>query len=231
MSKIKKYYDNYGSWYDKERTNRYYSLLSSLEINTVKSYAKNRKVLEIGCGTGLILNQINKIAKETAGIDISEGMLKQARKKGLNVKKADVLSLPFKDSAFDVVYSFKVLAHVPKIKEAIKEITRVVKKNGILILEFYNPFSLKYIANKIGAFFSKNTVYTRYDNYFKIKSYLPKNLKIISIKGIRIFTPVSAVYKIPLLSELFAFSEKAFSDTLLKFLGGYFILVLKNENK
>jgi ubiquinone/menaquinone biosynthesis C-methylase UbiE len=108
-------------------------------------------VLELGCGTGLILARIAKIAEEAVGIDLSEGMAQRARDRGLDVRIGSVCDLPFEDDQFDLTYSFKVLAHIPYIEAAVREAVRVTRPGGHLLLEFYNPWSLRYLAKKVAG--------------------------------------------------------------------------------
>lgn len=228
VTKIKKYYDDFGSWYDDDRFSKYFSVVNELETELINKYAQDKEALEIGCGTGIILNEVNKSARKAMGVDLSDGMLEQARKKGLDVQQASATKLPFEDSVFDTVYSFKVLPHIPDIKEAVMEITRVVRDDGTLVLEFYNPFSIKYLTNRMSSFFGKK-VYIRYDTVSRIKQYMPAGWRIVRIRGIRIFTPFSFVHKIAFLSKLFNLLERSFCDSILKYFGGYFVVVLKKN--
>ena len=227
-SKIQGYYDDFGSWYDEDRFSKYFSIINELEVELIEKYAENKEVLEVGCGTGIILNEVRKNAKKAVGIDLSEGMLEHARQKGLEVQQANATEIPFDDSVFDVVYSFKVLPHVPEIRKALLEIARVVRDDGTLVLEFYNSISLKYLANNISSFFRKK-VYLRYDNVQRIKQYLPDGWRIVKIRGIRIFTPFSFVHKVAFFSKLFNSLERKFCDSVLKYFGGYFVVVLKKN--
>ncbi|MBU0976178.1 MAG: class I SAM-dependent methyltransferase [Patescibacteria group bacterium] len=223
--KIKKYYDKYGSEYDEERIEGYYSFINKIETETVKRYGEDKKTLEIGCGTGIILNEVNKFAKDAWGVDLSNGMLEAAKRKKLKVKQANATLLPFEDELFDVVYSFKVLAHIPEIEKTIAEIHRVTKDNGTVILEFYNPLSLKYIANRLEK--SQKKVYIRYDSYSNIKTLLKEKFSIIEIVGARIVTPFSFLLKIPLLNKIIIALEKALSRTFLNRFAGYFSVIAR----
>ncbi|CAD7774702.1 Ubiquinone/menaquinone biosynthesis C-methyltransferase UbiE [Candidatus Methanoperedenaceae archaeon GB37] len=235
MNKIycetKRYYNKYSDYYDKERTRGYYEFINDLEIDIVNTYIKNdNKILEVGCGTGIILNRISRVvhSKNIIGIDLSEKMLYEAKKKNLNVIMCNANMLPFKNNSFDIVYSFKVIPHIPEIESVIRDIDRITKKDGLMILEFYNPISFKFLANKISCFFEGWKVYCRYDSLHKIKSYLPNNTKIIHIRGIRIFTFISILAKIPIISHIFRFLEENFCDNLiLRNFGGYFVVVIK----
>ncbi len=224
--KIEKYYNQYGSWYDDERVSGYYELINQKETEIIKKYGQGKDVLEIGCGTGIILNEVNKFARSAYGIDLSPGMLKKAEAKGLNVKVANAKSLPFEDNRFDLVYSFKVLAHVPEIDAVVREIARVVKDDGTMVLEFYNPYSLKKFTNVIYNLIKKRDVYIRYDSLRKIKSYLPDGWKIIDYYGIKVL----ALGQKMSTKNFFIGLENLLTRSALKRLGGYFVVVIKKKD-
>src|SRR5204863_490793 len=117
-----------------------------LEVEIARSFAEGKRILEAGCGTGRILSRLAGVAAEAVGADLSRGMLQGSRRRGLEVVESDLGALPFRDGAFDLVYSFKVLAHVPHLEEALREMARVVRPGGTLLLEFYNPWSLRYLG-------------------------------------------------------------------------------------
>ncbi len=220
---IKRHYDLFSSDYDRDRTRKYFNFVNDMETEIVLNYCKNKDVLEIGCGTGLILRKIQKVVRLGIGVDLSSEMLKIAYSKDLEVMQGDVVSLPFRDETFDVTFSFKVLSHVPEIRRAISEISRVTKKGGVLILEFYNPLSFKFLINK---FFYPH-VYQRFYSYWSVKELLPHNVKLEAIKGIRIFLVVGFLLKVPFLSKFLIFLEKKFCETKLGLFGGYFNVILR----
>ncbi len=221
---IKKYYDDYGTWYDEERNNTYYySLINDIETGVVREYATDKKTLEIGCGTGIILSQVSKFTQKSWGIDLSSGMLEAAKKKNLNVKEANAVNIPFDDEEFDVVYSFKVLAHIPNIQEVIAEIYRVLDQNGIAILEFYNPISFKALTNKIAG--ATDKVYIRYDSLSDIRELLNEQFDITDIRGARIITPFAFILKIPILNKILISLEHYLSKTFFNRMAGYFIVI------
>lgn len=226
--KNKEYYDKYGTWYDDERFSSYYDFINKEEIAFLAPFVKGKRTLEIGCGTGIILNEISKIAKDAHGIDLSDGMLKKALEKGLKAQVADATSLPFKDKEFDVVYSCKVLAHVKDIKKALSEITRVTKDDGVMLLEFYKKPSVKKLASDIRK---TDSVFTRYDGLSDIKSYLPKNSEIFTWRGIRVLSPHSKLFDVPVVKSVLKGSEKVLSRTPAGFLGGYFIVGIKKKSQ
>ena len=224
-AEIKKYYDKFGYIYDKERMSGYFAFINKLETEIAIKHIENKDILEIGCGTGIILNQTSKLAKNAIGVDLSDGMLEVAKKKNLTVQKANATNLPFPDNSFDVVYSFKVLAHIPDIQLAIREIIRVTKPGGKLILEFYNPYSLKGLVGKISGFIKKQNVYIRFDSYKKIKSYLPSNIVITDTYGIKIVLFSNSIFS----GNIFQIIERKLATTPLKYLGGYFVITATNK--
>src|SRR5258706_342168 len=97
-----------------------------LEVEIVERYAAGKHTLEVGCGTGLILDRVARFASHARGIDLSGGMLAQAAQRGLSVLQASATELPIASASVDVAYSFKVLAHIPDIAGAMREMARVV---------------------------------------------------------------------------------------------------------
>src|SRR5678815_2028758 len=110
------YYDDFADWYERERHLPYHRMLDDLEVELVERYATGKQVLEVGCGTGLILDRVARFAADARGIDISGGMLEKAARRGLSVAQASATHLPIKTASIDVAYSFKVLAHIPHIE-------------------------------------------------------------------------------------------------------------------
>src|SRR5205085_155292 len=125
-------------------------------------------LLEVGCGTGLLLERFGAFAN-AKGIDLSPRMLDRARARGLDVREGSATKLPFDDAQFDVTVSFKVLAHVGDIGRALSEMVRVTRPGGVVLAEFYNPWSFRGLlkrlgpAGRISRFTKEDAVYTRFD--------------------------------------------------------------------
>lgn len=103
-----------------------------------------KKVLEIGCGDGYYLCYFKQKHQDLCihGVDISKEMLHLARKRAeldnadITVSFTDGKNLAFKSCIFDIVYIFAVLRHIDdsNIWEYAREISRVIKRNGKLII-------------------------------------------------------------------------------------------------
>jgi ubiquinone/menaquinone biosynthesis C-methylase UbiE len=123
------------------------------------------KILEIGIGTGKNIDYYNKKA-EVIGIDFSEKMLEQAYiklaksgKKNITLKQMDAENLEFKDNTFDYVVTSCVFCSVPNPIKGLKEIKRVLRPSGKLIMIEHvlskNPIIalIEHIHNPITKFF------------------------------------------------------------------------------
>src|SRR5215475_10656802 len=212
------YYDDFAGWYENERHLPYHRMLDDLEVELVERYATGKAVLEVGCGTGLILHRTARFARSATGIDLSGGMLVRAQQRGLRVVQASATDLPVATASVDVAYSFKVLAHIPDIEGALREMARVVRPGGWVLAEFYNARSLRRLVKAIKppTAISQAThdghVFTRYDDAAAIRSYLPAELEWAATRGIRVITPIARVLDVPVLGAAVRWAEHRLAD-------------------
>lgn len=113
---------------------RIHSTLAELNI------PPGAKVLEVGVGTGLSLAAYPPHVDFT-GIDLSEGMLAHARRKveelGLKnivLRQMNAMELEFPDASFDYVMAFHIVTVVPDCDRLVREITRVCKPGGTVVI-------------------------------------------------------------------------------------------------
>ena len=222
------YYDEFSGRYDRERGSGYFGFINDLEFDKIRPLAHNKRVLEIGCGTGLILERTHEIAEEAVGVDISPGMIEECRRKGLNTRLINVSELPFEDDSFDLVYAFKVLPHIPDIRAVLSEAVRVTRPDGRMVFEFYNVWSFKALNDWIKARVRRQPVYLRHDSLPKFLSHLPDSVEVASTRGIRIFGSAAFFYTVPVLGHLTRWLDKKTCESgLLCRFGGYFVVELK----
>ena len=101
--------------------------------------------LDLGCGTGWNLSvlQLLEHKRKAIGIDLSDGMLRLAKEKKLNVIRGDAQQLPFCDASFDGILAKGVLHHLSDVEKAAAEIARVLKPGGIAVMVDPNPSLLR----------------------------------------------------------------------------------------
>lgn len=129
---LKHRYDETSNIYDDR-----YKEIQKTKFKSIKPFLKEMNlVLDMGCGTGLFLNEFSKYANRVVGIDISLGMLEKARKRSGETQliTADADSLPFKNETFDAVISLTLLQNMPSPKQTVKEAKRIMVKGGLLML-------------------------------------------------------------------------------------------------
>ncbi len=229
-----RYYDEFSANYERRRHQGYHLLLDEIESSFLDS-AQGGTCLEAGCGTGLILDRVRDRFRRCYGVDLSREMARLALDRGHPVTQASVTELPFPESTFDVVCSFKVLAHVEHIRNAVSELARVTKKDGLLVLEFYNRRSLRGLRWRLKRLIGgertgsarETDLYTRYDNVQSILSYLPPETKVEAICGAIIFTPLAIAIRIPVLGQFLSFLERKFSRSFMARYAGFVTVVLR----
>src|SRR5436305_14608951 len=84
------YYDRFAAGYEAERHHGYHRMIDELELGFIKRYGEGRDVLEAGCGTGLLLREVQGFANRAYGFDLSRGMLGPARHRGLGIAQASI---------------------------------------------------------------------------------------------------------------------------------------------
>ena len=231
------YYDDFSAGYERERGVGYHQLIDDLEMRVVAPLAAGAQVLEVGCGTGLILERLARHATTASGVDLSPGMLRVARERGLSVVLGSATNLPFADDSFDLVCSFKVLAHIPDIEQALREIARVTRPGGRMLLEFYNPWSVRFVAKRLAGpqpisdGRNEADVFTRWDSPTAVRRMLPHGVTLEDFRGVRVFTPAAFVHKLPIVGTAFAFAEHRALHSPFRYFGGFLIAMLRKQGK
>ncbi|AEF96359.1 class I SAM-dependent methyltransferase [Methanotorris igneus] len=154
--RLAKYYDALAKEYDKVYSFEKLKWMREVENTLIsKEIKKEFFVLDVGCGSGEQLKKLNN----AVGLDISIEMAKIAHKKADKlVVVGNAECLPFKDNTFDCVISFfGALNHV-NLDKALKEMKRILKKDGILIFTVANAYDIKWILRNIKRKGIKKTI-------------------------------------------------------------------------
>lgn len=103
------------------------------------------RVLDLGCGTGLVGAAINQPDQDLVGVDLSVGMLQMAQRRGIyeRLLQSDILSMMRgePEASYDVITSADVFIYVGQIDEVIHEARRILKPRGLFIfsVESFEP--------------------------------------------------------------------------------------------
>lgn len=97
---------------------------------------RNPFVVDFGCGKGQIGRVLNSLGVRNKIFDIDEDLVRSCRKNGLNAYWGDITEIPLEDESVDIFICSEVLEHLTKkeLLEALKEIDRVLSKEGVLLI-------------------------------------------------------------------------------------------------
>lgn len=227
------YYDAFSSNYDDRRGVGYHKLIDDQAAELVRRVGQGKEVLEVGCGTGLVLERVAEFAAKANGVDLSPGMLERARERGLDVREADATKLPFDDESFDVAYSFKVLAHVPDFRGALAEMARVVRPGGHLVFDVYNRGSIRWLIKRLfgpkktSNSFDEAAITTRFVTVDQARDYFPTNTRVTDVSGIRIATLHPAMLRVPGVATATERLEWGLMDGPLARFAGFVVFTLE----
>jgi 2-polyprenyl-6-hydroxyphenyl methylase/3-demethylubiquinone-9 3-methyltransferase len=129
-----------------------------------------RRALDVGCGGGLLAEEMAGLGFEVTGVDPAEASLETARahaeQSGLAItyQLGTAEALPCEDASFDVVYCCDVLEHVDSVERAVAEAARVLKPGGV------------YIYDTINRTFLARLIYIKLFQEWGWTSWMPPNL-------------------------------------------------------
>lgn len=124
----------------------------------LRPVVRQKTVLELATGTGLIAKHIVRYADHIEATDASQEMIEQA-KQGVKSTKLyfsvqDMFHLPYADQSFDVVIAVNALHIVPEPEKALSEIRRVLKDDGVLVAPTFTHADNAFFG-KVKAFFMR----------------------------------------------------------------------------
>ena len=104
------------------------------------------RLLDVGCGTGVLAARLAASGYETTGLDPSEGMLRLLRERApaVNAVQASATDMPFGNGEFDLSVSVATMHHIAdpdSVRRALAEMVRVVRPGGTVIVWDHNPRS------------------------------------------------------------------------------------------
>ncbi len=150
-------------------------------------------VLECACGTGMLSAVIGPRCKSLTATDYSVKMVEKAKKKcsemsNVTVRVGNILSIDCPDERFDVVVAANVIHLLDEPEKALSEMTRVCKKDGLLIIPTYmnkdrtgKASAFSRTVGKAGADFKRQFTESNYADFFIQNGYT--DIKVTHIRG------------------------------------------------
>ena len=132
------------------------NIINSFNIKNQTKPLKKVKILDIGCGGGLLSEPMSRLGADVVGIDASEKNIQVARlhakKNNLNIKYLCTSPENFKEKTkFDVILNMEIVEHVEEVDFFLKSCSKLLKKNGIMFVATINKTLKSYIFAIIGA--------------------------------------------------------------------------------
>ncbi|MCF8367446.1 MAG: methyltransferase domain-containing protein [Bacteroidales bacterium] len=212
-------HDSYADYYEKSDLNQVFTEESFLHTEkllseSAKKYGKER-LLDLGCGTGFIINVSQKHFDEIYGIDVSRKSLKLASKYNAHLVCGSVYSTPFSNDSFNVITANATLHHLYDFHAFFEEVYRILKPGGVLLID-HDPNAIfrryfgwqKLLRRMMLRKKRKNIVncdkeVAQYADYhqFKTSGIKPKKVKALLAKSG--FKNVEVFYTFPLKPDQF----------------------------
>ena len=162
-------------------------LISHFKLNLNSSKPlKELKILDIGCGGGLLCEPLNRLGAAVTGIDPSSNNIEIAKlhAKEMNLNIQYIHSAPENinlKNDFDVILNMEVIEHVSDVSLFIEKCSKLIKKNGIMFVATINKNLKSYVFAILGAEYVLRWLPIGTHDWNKFLT--PKDLEIITNKN------------------------------------------------
>ena len=132
------------------------NIVKDLKLKNKKKPLEKVKILDVGCGGGLLSEPMNRLGADVVGIDASNQNIKiaklHAKKNNLKIKYFNSSPEKFKtQKKFDVILNMEIVEHVDDINFFIKSCSKLLRKNGIMFVATLNKTLKSYLFAIVGA--------------------------------------------------------------------------------
>lgn len=208
-------------------------------LETIENVRKRGRLLDVGCGTGIFLNMARKRGWEVSGVDVSDYAAHIAKERfGLQVDLRPLTEIKFPSGYFDVITLWDSIEHFSHPSLYLREINRILKHDGILILNTPNENSLSRTIARLlyhvsfGLFkYPARRLYHKYHSYYFSEQTIKALLADSGYSLIQLNKKSVPIEKVPVLNlekfvVMFLFHLERISHREYEF----FIIAGKGEN-
>lgn len=152
------------------------------KLQEISRLAPDKKILEIGCGNGIGTRLIHEYFKpsEFIATEYDDSLVEVTKEKvkdlNVTIEQADASNFRFANDEFDAVIGLSVIHHIPNWEDALNELHRIIKPDGLLIIKelsietfetFFGKISRKFVEHPYDDMFRKD----EFINYLKQKGF------------------------------------------------------------
>ena len=219
--------------YNRREDHAYHEFLNDETVRILNDWLPHGPALDAGCGCGHIATRLMKAGTNPICVDMSLNMLKEFTTSTIHspaVAQSELLQLPFPDNTFQSTYCLRVLPHIRNVSLALAELARVTSPGGSIVVDIYNPVSIRRLVKGVSKTFTSNpehSLFVRYDTIRNLKQYLPENVQMERYKGLRVITPFGSLMDSESASRGLIKLENRLSRTWLKRFAGFLIAKLR----
>jgi len=213
LDEVEKFASLAARWWDKDSEFKPLHDINPLRLKYIKEQCggslKGKRILDVGCGGGILCESLALEGAEVVGIDLAEAGLEVAKlhllESGLDVNYQKITAEEFAESnaeTFDIVTCMEMLEHVPEPSSIIKSCSKLVKPQGRVFFSTINRNPKSYFFAIVGAEYVLNLLPKGTHNYEKFirPSEIDKwarrnNLSIASMIGMT-YNPITKRYKL-----------------------------------
>ena len=162
-----------------------------------KEFVKDKAVLDLACGEGYGSFLLAGSAKKVFGVDIAEETIKHAslkyQKNNLEFIRGSMTSIPIDgEKIFDIIVCFEAIEHIKEQEQLMREIKRLLKEDGILIISTPNIYVY---SQKPGYNVFQNPFHLKEMSYEEFDELLKNNFKEVFIYGQKV-NPISNIFPV-----------------------------------
>jgi 2-polyprenyl-6-hydroxyphenyl methylase/3-demethylubiquinone-9 3-methyltransferase len=198
-------------WWDPNSEFKPLHAINPLRLDWIKSYVnlEGKKVLDVGCGGGILAESISRSGADTYGIDLSDKALKVAELHALEVganlsyRSISAESLAeIEPEQYDVVTCMEMLEHVPDPLSVVRACAKLCKPGGTLFFSTLNRNPKSYLFAIIGAEYILRLLpkgtheFAKFIKPSELASFTRQaGLEVLGLKGMT-YNPITQIYKL-----------------------------------
>jgi len=134
-------------------------------LTVVEQYIKKGRLLDVGCAGGVLLKLAKEHGFEVQGVEISEYATNVAKEMGIDVKNSTLEDANFDPRSFDVIILLHVLEHLTDPLETLQEANRILKDDGIMVIDVPN---VNMLGPKVRELFYNDVTKSYDEGFFKL---------------------------------------------------------------